>query len=58
MKFKRSPEEVKRYDEDVLVLAQILEKGDLEEVASWPIEDRRQMIVVWRAQQENAKAGQ
>jgi hypothetical protein len=54
LRFKRDPEEIRRYSEDVLMLADIVGK-DPEIVEGWAMEDRNWMLVVWRAQIEHAK---
>jgi hypothetical protein len=54
LRFKRDPEEIRRYSEDVLTLSDIVGK-DPEIVEGWAMEDRNWMLVVWRTQMEQAK---
>lgn len=57
LRFKRSPEEVKAYPKEVLVLADLYDRDPAEfaDESRWPIEDRNNVLMVWRAKTEAEK---
>lgn len=50
LRFKRSPEEVRRFSDGVLMLAEAMGVRDPAEIEGWPIDDRNNLLMVLEAQ--------